>query len=314
MQQPIDVSNFLEKYQEKWEKRATVRSRPYLSFDSDASGHHYPLARQPLCAHPRIMGLDEAALKFISTQSLYQYSYDISTIETKIVNNILLFLINDELPVKFDDLFKKNAFTVMVDESYHAYVAFDAMKRIEAFSGITPLPFPKTIEIEKAIQSIKLRLNEKYHRVFELIAVCIGENTLTQDIVSMVDEDSTHSFFQNMLSDHLSDESRHCGYFLAVLTYLWKQLEKDYKQHIGIVLPDFIELYLGVSNQIEFGKTILNYLKLGDAEISQIIDETYGGFKVTQQHPLLKNILRQLNKAGVIDEYTTPAFSKKQWL
>ena len=34
--------------QEKWEKRATVRSRPRLIYDKTASGYYYPISRAPL--------------------------------------------------------------------------------------------------------------------------------------------------------------------------------------------------------------------------------------------------------------------------
>ena len=43
---------------------------------------------------------------------------------------------------------KINLYTIMVDEAYHAYVAFDAMLQIQAHTHITPLPLPNTIEVD----------------------------------------------------------------------------------------------------------------------------------------------------------------------
>ena len=43
----------------------------------------------------------------------------------------------------------------MVDESYHAYVAYDAMLQVEQYTGISPLPLPTIIEIEQAILNAK---------------------------------------------------------------------------------------------------------------------------------------------------------------
>ena len=75
--------------QEKWESRATVRSRPRNVFDSSNSGYFYPMSRQPIAIHPLLQKMGDEAIQFLLIQSLYKYSNDISKIETKIVNNTI---------------------------------------------------------------------------------------------------------------------------------------------------------------------------------------------------------------------------------
>ena len=300
--------------QEKWELRSTVRSRPRIVFDKEASGYFYPVSRQPLVVHPQILEKDEKAIEYLLIQSLYKYSNDIATIETRVVNHAILNAVTNQLPIPFTQEQKLDLYTIMVDESYHAYVAYDAMLQIEEHTGVKALALPETIEIEFAIAEIKRNLQEKYHAVFELVCVCLAENTLTKEIISMTDKAETHPFFQRIIKDHLTDESRHSGVFYKLLKYIWSNLSEEYKEAIGKILPDFIELYLDIKVQIKFDKQVLIKLGFSDIQSQQILDETYGGFKLNKQHPMLKNILMLLDKTEILDNFTLPQFKAKDWV
>jgi hypothetical protein len=300
--------------QDKWESRATVRSRPHLVVDMQGKGYFYPVSKQPIAIHSKLRqkGLD--AINYLLIQSFYKYSNDISKIETKVVNQTILKVIADQLPLSFSDEQKINLYTIMVDESYHAYVAFDSALQIEHHTSIKPLELPKEIEIERAITSIKKRLAPEYHNVFDLITVCIAENTLTKDIVFMSEEEDTHPFFQKLITDHLADESRHSGIFFHILEYVWANITVDFKRNIGAVLTDFLDLYLGVETQKEFDKMTLMHLNFSEQESDLILNDTYGGFELTSKHPMLSNIITILTKAKIMDEYTLPQFKKRNWV
>lgn len=300
--------------QEKWERRATVRSRPRIIYNKDAGGYYYPVSKTPLVLHPMVVARGEKAKEFILIQSLYKYSNDIATIETKIVNNSILKVLNGQLPISFSNEQKINLYTVMIDESYHAYVAYDCMLQIENYTGVSSLELPKTIEIEKAINQVKRKLDVKYHSVFDLICVCIAENTLTKEIVSMTDKKETHPFFQKIIKDHLADESRHSGIFFKLLGHIWSNLDNDFKNAIGHVLADFIELYLDLDVQKKYDRSILTELNFTDKDSSQILEDIYGGFKLTHSHPMIKNIIVMLEKTNVLDDYTLYGFKYKGWV
>jgi len=304
----------IETLQAKWEQRATVRSHPRIEFNPNISGYLFPISHQPLCLHPLVAELGDEAMQFLLIQSLYKYSNDIALIETKIVCQSALNITADRLSVIFPAEYKLNAFTVMTDEAYHAYVAFDAMQQIQKFTRVEPVTLPKTIEIEVAIKKIKSKLAEKYHREFELIAVCLAENTLTKEIVTMTDQDETHPFFQQIIKEHLTDESRHCGYFQLVLTYLWQHLDSEAKAAIGLILADFIEAYLGVEVQIEFMHRVLIAMGLGLEAAREALADIYDGFKLTKNHPMIKNIIFQLQRTQVLDATVIPGFQAKGWL
>lgn len=300
--------------QAKWEARATVRSRPYISFDTNGAGYFYPISRQPIAVHPKILEKGDDALKYLLIQSLYKYSNDISSIETRIVNTTILKVISGQLDLEFSDEQKLNLYTIMVDEAYHAYVAYDSLLQIEKETGVKSLPLPKTIEIERAIRIAKEKLPIKYHDVFELICVCLAENTLTKEIVTMTDKDETHPFFQKIIKDHLSDETRHSGVFFHLLGHIWSKVDIDCKRNIGLVLVEFLDTYLGVSVQKEFDKQILLELNFSDLDADLILNDVYAGFSLTRNHPMLMNILNLLEKSGMRDEYISPSFKTRGWI
>ncbi|WP_149289680.1 hypothetical protein [Francisella orientalis] len=71
--------------QEKWERRATVRSRSRIVYDKAATGYYYPISRAPLAIHPYISLKGEKAREFLLIQSLYKYSNDIASIEQELL-------------------------------------------------------------------------------------------------------------------------------------------------------------------------------------------------------------------------------------
>ena len=300
--------------QKKWEKKATVRNRPRITVNPQEKGYFFPLSHQPLCAHPTIQNLGQKALHYLLVQSFYKYSNDIATIETRVVNQTILMAMTDTLPIGLSCEQKLNLLSIMVDESYHAYVAYDARLQIEAHTGIAALPLPKVIEIEKALEVAKKILPTQHYPVFQLFAVCMAENTLTKDIVTMRDQNETHPFFQKIIQDHLADESRHAGIFFHLLRYLWQRISQDCRKAIADSLPVFLAHYLGVTLQKSFGSQIMIQLGLSPEEANQILDDTYTGFQLTPKHPMLKNIVIQFEKAGIMPGPIKNSFQKHGWL
>lgn len=297
-----------------WENKATVRTKKRLVLEAGHKGYFYPLSRQPLCLHPLIEELGTEAINFLLVQSFYKYLNDIAVIETQVVNQAILRVLNNSLPLFFSTDQKQQLYTIMVDEAYHAYVAYDAMNQIQKQTGIAPLPLPEKIEIELAIHAVKKTLDPIYHGIFDLIAVCLAENTLTKEIVTMLDHEETHPFFQQHIKTHLADETRHSGLFFALLAYIWKSLNDEYKTAIAAVLPTFLSLYLGMTVQMEFDKRVLLQLGLSDDEASEAISDTYSHFQVTRHHPMLANILIILEKALVLDGICLTQFKERNWI
>jgi len=303
--------------QTRWEKNATVRSRPRRlleQFQTD-TGFYYPTSRQPLAIHPAIEKLGEEAKRYILLQSLYKYSSDIAYIETQVVNRITLYIAHDGLEITFDPEWRRDALTIVIDESYHAYVALDSLIQIQNHTQIKPLDLGNTVSLELAIDWFKKELGEESHKIMELICVCIAENTLTKEIAAMMDRKETHRYFQHILRDHLTDEARHSSFFLAVLKHLWENLDETRRYEIGTRLPQFITQYLDNSLQRAFDVTILRALGLAEECLEVIIEDTYTNPEFSATHPMIKNIMSLLHNAGVLKHGPTKsAFSKYNWI
>lgn len=299
---------------ENWEKKAIVATKSKPILNAADKGYFYPLSRQPLSFHPLVEDLGTDAIAYLLTQSFYKYNNDIAIIETRLVSQAILNATNDKLLVKFTRDQKLDLFTVLVDEAYHAYVAFDAMQKVEQHTGIKPLPLPDTLELELATQAVKKTLPAQYHTLFDFIVVCLAENTLTKDIVGMMDREETHPFFQQLITEHLVDESRHAGLFFHLLKAVWSELSKDYRKAIGAHIPEFLARYLSSSIQMDFEKSILNHLGLSDGAVDEVMQDTYGGIQLTSSHPMLKNIMTVLTKAEVFDSDIAAHFKEKEWV
>lgn len=295
-----------------WERRSSIRTRPrrFVS-ESDIlekSVYFFPLARQPLCAHPKIIKLGEDAKKYILTQSSYKFMMDVAVLETEVVNTGALLVANNKLDFEFPHNMRHDALSVIIDEAYHAYVAIDFIKQVEILTGIKQLPMPKKTAVINAIQYIQDKLDSAYQSLFFLIAVCIGEHVLTKDLIAIGKDKSICKTFSDVMADHVLDEGRHANIFADIMTFVWNNMSDDAKTTIGTMLPEFMRHYLKSDIQKEFDESILKGLDLSVEEINEIISGTYVvscSIKLDNNNPVIKNLLSMLDRCRVFDHGPT---------
>jgi P-aminobenzoate N-oxygenase AurF len=306
----------LKQTQKHWEQFSTIRARPQrnLMACKNQSGDFYPLAKQAMCIHPEIIKLGEEVKHYLLIQSFYRYALDIIELETDIVNQSTMYIVNKKLPVNLNYESRRDALTIIIDEAYHAYVALDGLLQIENLTGIKPISFDYDMSITKAISLVKRSIPESMQIAFELIAVCIAENTNTQDILAMIREKELHEFFTNILCDHYADEARHSVFFERVMIEFWSKLTPEFQIEIGLKLPIFITEYLSNESQKEFDIKLLESLSIKQETIIQVINDTYGEQKITAHHPMLRNIMKLLDKSKVLlNPIIANKFSELNW-
>ena len=301
--------------QSVWEKRATVRSRPRIILDKEQTGQMFPITHQPIAVHPKISAMGEEALNYLLTQSLYLYAHDIASIETRFVNQGLLYIITQSLPVRFTEEQQLDAYLIMTDEAYHAYVAFDMMAQVQAFTNTAPLPMPADIQISLAFKETLPSLDKSLHTLFHLVAICIAENTLTEEIVCMIKKTQCHPSILKMFKDHLSDEARHALYFQALLKYLWQILDATTKSQLSKILPGFIRNYLAMTAASQFFYPALIKMGFNDKQATQILHDSYESHMLTATHPMISSIMKLLQQANVLeDDEVKKQFLQLGWL
>ncbi|HYC90091.1 MAG TPA: diiron oxygenase [Thermoanaerobaculia bacterium] len=303
-----------ERYQSRqaqWERAASIRSRPRRILAPSADARHlYPLSRQPLCMHPLVAERGDDAAAFILTHSLYKFLNDIAMVETEVVNEIASRLANGRLRRSFPEPLRFDALLIVVDEAYHAYVARDLMRQVRASTGIEPLDLPPTIELSRAMTAIQERLDPLHHEDFQLMAVCIAENSLTKELLNIHQESPVANVFQEVNADHMVDEVRHSAIFSAVMALLWEQMEEEARRAVGALLPPFLEMYLSSSIQKEFDRMLLELLGFPAEAVEQVIADTHlrhslGAIRII--NPMVDNIVKLLEKNGVLAHAPTRA-------
>lgn len=299
-----------------WYKYSSIRNKPRrIISDKSDDGYYYPVARQPISIHPLVMNLGEEAVKYVLIQTAYKFMSDIAFVEIEMINKIAQKIYSNQYPIKFIDEIRTDALSIIIDEAFHAYVAIDYADQIKKKTKIVPLAKNKETELSYAIKKFVPILPKKNQEIFELIAGCIGENTLTKELFQMTSEKDVNNFFHCVMHDHMLDEGRHSKIFEDILLITWSQLDSESKKYIGAILPDFLFEYLRPDLDIEYSRKILRALNLTDTEAEKVIEETYTehtfkNFK--EKNPVIRNIVKMLNRCNLFEcNYTKEAFITK---
>lgn len=290
----------LSSYQERWEARSSIRTRPRKTIDFSQKGYFFPAEKQPILLLPQIQALGEHAKEDILLSSFYKYLNDIKTLETDLIVQSSLDVLSDRAhPLIYPASIKRDFLTIVVDEFYHVYIAQDLMRQMEDHSPqIQHAVYPLS-DAAQAVQTTKKQLDTCDHSLFQLIAVCIFETTLVRELVEFFHSPSVHPSIQYYVNDHMNDEARHYRFFYALLEETWKKLPKDKCLTIGRVLPSFLKQYLDITSDIDFHRMLLQKWLRKDDKVEEALKEIYKGFSVTADIPIVKNVLKVLRTTKI---------------
>ncbi len=290
----------LSQYQQKWESRSSIRTRPRKAIDFSLSGYFYPIDKQVLFLIPEIASLSIEKKTDILILSFCKYLQDIIQLEIKWVYPACNSIMHESLPVAYSESIKLNTSTIIIDEYYHVYMAYDLLLQLrESFPHLPELN-NNFSDANHAMVTIKSRLDEKYHELFEILAACIFETTLIRELATYFDSDTVHPSVKYYMNDHMNDEARHFGFFYSLFSYTWESLSEDYKQAIGAQLGDFITLYLNIQSEIQYNEAVLAWILEDKARAKTEVEKLYKSFEISPELPIIKNVLNVLTKIGVL--------------
>lgn len=288
-------------YQQKWEARSSVRTRPEKYIDFNLNGYFFPSDKQPILLSAEVKSLGESVKKEILLQSFFKYLHDIVHLEVKLINSACHLIIYEDLPVLYSEQTKLDAYTVLIDEYYHVYVAKNMMMQLDKYyPHRRKFNYPLSDSYHAVVQ-IKNILPNKYHAIFEILAVCIFETTLVRELVEFFNSPEVHPSIKFYVNDHMNDESRHYGYFYDLLAYTWANLPEDYQEHIGKQLALFVKLYLHVNSDKQFNLELLHSFFADKEKATHLVAQLYKGFDITPDLPIVKNVMQVLQKTAVLD-------------
>lgn len=291
-----------------WDSRATIRNRPRRIIAQFPAGLWFPPSEQPLCLHPLIAMLGDEVVANLLVQSSYAFMQNIALNETQVVCEIANRMINDKIFPRYPDRFKRNLLTVVIDEAWHAYVANDFVDQVITATNVLPVTQLSTTGLNSAIMTVGLALPPAAREVFEVVALCIAENSITTELMSGPRDPRVNAFFYEITADHLADEGRHSIIFSAILTWLWQNVSEEIRSSVGSVLPDFIMEYLSRKSKIAVDQALLKSLQLPESTISEVLYDThpeYSPRSLREINPLVDQIVRFLKKSGVFSHSGT---------
>lgn len=288
----LDVAAQSEKVTNTWYKKATVRYTPRIMVPSYSSEELiFPIERSSICDHPLVNDLGKQGRSYVLTQAAYQFLYGVGLLETKFVIQCCLDLMHNHIE-GVDNVEKLQALTVIIDEGYHAHVALDYIVQMESASGIKPLLVPETNRKLDATQRAYKLLPKALHADFQLLAVTLAENVLTDEIASIGKEsDLTRSFIQ-LMKDHVSDEGRHSSYFMTLMKKRWPQLTSETQDVFCKILPEYLEDFLSVDMNRNFEHEVLRSVGFNESDVEKIISETEDQFRNSQKNMADKTKVR----------------------
>ncbi len=294
---PVTLSQSLE-YRDKWEARGSIRTRPRKAIDFAREGFFFPREKQPLLLNEAASQLGAAHTNTLLLHSFFKYLNDIISLEIKFIVSACEKIIYAQLPLSYPDTLKLNAYTVIIDEYYHVYVAKDmALQLKQRYPELTELDYPLS-DSYRSILETKERLEPRYHDVFEILAVCIFETTLVRELVEFFNSENIHPSIKYYINDHMNDESRHYGFFLDLMKYTWEHLPEEHRVAIGSQLAFFVKRYLNVESDKAFNTQLLRQFT-GERAAAEQIGAIYQGFDITPDIPIVKNVLTALRNSGV---------------
>lgn len=305
-----------------WNDRASIRNIPRRILQTDGqqqSWNFYPLSRQPLCAHPKILALGQKAVEYILIQSAYKFMHEIGVVEVDIINNIAVKIFNGKINFGFTAAMRNDTLAVIIDEAYHAYVANDFIQQVSEYTKIKPIKESRITQFAAAITAFKKRLSEQYNDAVDVIAICVGESTLTKELFDMSKEKDVHPLFKDIIDDHVMDEGRHQVLFKELFKLFWENLSEIDREILGAAIPEFLIDYLCPDMHIEYDKEVLKNLNLSNDDVEEIILDIYKERTLeavsTRIDPITKNIMKMIEYANILkNELVFQKFSEFKFI
>lgn len=288
------------RYLDSWDKRASINTMPRRVLRHAAQQSYFPKHEQPLCSHPLVSARGREIEQSILTQTAYKFMLGISEHETKVINNVVQKLLCDIIPLP--DTLKQALQTVVIDESYHALVAHDFVQQVQTVTGEKALPYPPLSDLGVALAHTQKKLSASSQDLFSLVAVCIAENLITQELLARQADPDVNQFFYEINRDHLADEGRHAKIFTEVISHVWENIALGDREIILDELPAFIEQWMRRAVSLDGDRMILRSLAFTPDEVETVLYDTYPelDFKTAAAlNPNIAHIEKWLRRLGI---------------
>lgn len=308
---------FATTYLAQWERHATVRAARRYVLDGDVTGEAlFPVTLQPLCDVPAVAARGADARRFVLIQSCYHFMEEIALLETDVVVRLAGDVANRSHRVELSPAVRQVALTVAVDEAYHAFAAREFIEQVREATGVAPMERQVRCQLTVALAAAQAVTPTALHDELGLVALCVAENSITQEVLGMTQEAVAGSPFHTVSAEHMVDEGRHSGYFQLLLRHYWAALDETTRTTLGGVLPVFLESFLMDGAFLRaHARALLREIGLDADTIDRMMAEAAARPFERMEHPMAQNVFRLFERSGVLDHAPTrEAFERHGWL
>lgn len=294
----------LDLINDHWYAKATVRSTPRIIVpEYDSEQLIYPVSRCAMCEHPIIQTHGKHIRNYLLTQAAYQFLYNVGLLETKFIIQCCLDMLHDKFPGIGNEE-KLQALTVIIDEGYHAHVALDYLTQMNEKSGIEAIEVPQSNQKLDATARAYAQLPESLRTEFQLLAVTIAENVLTDEVANLGRERQLSQSFTTLMVDHVRDEGRHSRFFADLMKKRWPTLPESTRERFGLMLPAYLDDFLDIDPERRFERRMLAHCGLTPEQAEQVIhesDPTFHADHARMKKSILQRLYRLLRQMGILD-------------
>lgn len=284
-----------------WLQKASVRRQGAMWTQSaEPFNWHFPSEMKPLLAHPELLAQPESVQKFVHVQSFHKYLHDVCLTETDVVNRVSTDIAYGRSATALPPDLAAAAFSIIVDEAFHSYVARVFSMHITQSTGIAPIEMPARNALVCAYDDVAHRRDAKMLAMSQLLCCCLSESTFTKEILAASRLEGYDPAFHSVMVDHLADEGRHYSYFRQVLTLYWERLDEEGRLQAASLLPEILATYFDDSLDEAFDRQALIRAGIDAATADRWIDELRGQVPALPDRPRVRNSIGFLKLCGLL--------------
>jgi hypothetical protein len=227
---------------EDWCTYSTVH-KPLPDFTYENGRVLFPPELVPGLGHHLVDKLGNHAAHHLAMRKLESYNAFTEKLEYKAVMAASIKLAQNPQAFGLCEQAGRDARLIVTDESHHAYVAIELIKRLPGFSDLPPL-VPSQPRFLRGLEELGGDLPADFADDLLIAFVSISETLITSILRAIPHDRRVVSAVRNTVRDHATDEARHHSYYVYVVHQHWASSGPRQREILGPLYARLIRLFL----------------------------------------------------------------------
>ncbi|WP_147267917.1 diiron oxygenase [Spongiactinospora rosea] len=288
-----------------WEQRASVRTGPRRTIDSNEKVIYFPPELVPISSHPLVTAREDGTEIRLLTRRLYQYLHFTSELEALAVMPVAQLISRGVAGIDLPGNMREDAFKIVTDEAWHAQFSYDLLRQVESQSGLAAGEIGDPSFLTR-LKKIGGRMDPSLRGLQDLLFCVVSETLISAILTNLPQDDRLPDGVRELVQDHALDEGKHHAYFRDFLKYFWHALSTSERRAIGPFVPELVYAFL----EPDYAMFEQGLLAEGftPEEARQIVTESYPRATVRADVAQAgRPVTRYLTELGAMDDSRTHA-------